>query len=259
MDWLSADVATLAVALGSPGTPGHPVLHSTRALEHLHASAERRSAGSGDHPTSSMLPSLSALLGSQLASRYTWFPPGFNVLNHLCIQMRRLQSHLHHVTIASATCQKTLPKGALTGERRALPMQPMMSITGSSAVERAELHNALSRLTAMADISQKRRRGPRCQPRQCQPAGAGPGRVRAPAAQSAVNRCVTLQESKSLLIYCRSGAEDLAASLGNFSPREWGLDLAEPLPHEDDATQPPQVLVDIFTFRCVSTAAMCVD
>jgi len=29
--------------------------------------------------------------------------------------------------------------------------------------------------------------------------------------------------------HCRSG-DDLAASLSNFSPREWGLDLAEPMP-----------------------------
>jgi hypothetical protein len=70
MEWLTADVATLAAALGSPGTPGHPVLDGPRVTEHRQTSADRRSAGSSGHPSTSMLPSLSALLGSQLASRH---------------------------------------------------------------------------------------------------------------------------------------------------------------------------------------------
>ena len=43
------------------------------------------------------------------------------------------------------------------------------------------------------------------------------------------------------LICDRNANDDLAASLSNFSPREWGLDLAEPLPHEEGSAPPPQV------------------
>lgn len=68
MDWLDSDVATLAAALGS-SAPSHPMLHSPEHMERLREAAGRLAGGSASDRSASMLPTLSALVASQLTGR----------------------------------------------------------------------------------------------------------------------------------------------------------------------------------------------